>query len=182
MFSPMDCCCLKSELLPLENWMIAPDPPPRKMHLSMKCHCRFQGFEKSPWFHPGLVSNASILRTGEVAAFQGDIWRYPQSRCQMIKDKVFGRKRGQWATETVSYIIVTRQILAKVKYWLAVIWSNESGHSLETTHKILDFTIYTSNQYWSQTYHETCTVLWAGDRARSCSVPGLLVWAQKINE
>lgn len=34
----------------------------------------------------------------------------------MIKDKVFGRKRGQWATETVSYIIVTRQILAKVKY------------------------------------------------------------------
>lgn len=34
----------------------------------------------------------------------------------MVKDKVFGRKRGQRMTETVGYIIVTGQILDKMKY------------------------------------------------------------------
>lgn len=46
--------------------------------------------------------------------------RYPQhfflAIGQMIKDKVFDRKRGQWMTETVGSIIVTGQILDKMKY------------------------------------------------------------------
>lgn len=40
--------------------------------------------------------------------------RYPQSRCSMMKDKVFGRKRGQWVTERANCVIVTGQILAKM--------------------------------------------------------------------
>lgn len=92
--------------------MTAPDPAPRKMHLSVKYHCRFQRVEESPSFRS---NDASILWTREVAVFQAGIWhRYPQSRCRMIKDKVFGKKRGQWATETANYVIVTGRILAKM--------------------------------------------------------------------